>query len=596
MSLLRELKRRNVFRVALLYVVAGWVLLQAGDLLFGMLGLPGWANKLLFAFLLLGLPLALIFSWVYELTPEGLKREHEVERHASITTQTAVKMDVLTSVLVVAAIGLLVGKWYLDRRTNAPVASSATVNRASLSPTKTVSAAVVSIAVLPFVNMSNDKDNDYFSDGLSEELLNVLANVQGLRVIARTSSFSFRGKDVTIGDVARTLNVDHVLEGSVRKSGNRVRITTQLIRASDSSHLWSQTYDRDLNDIFAVQDEISSEVADALRVQLLNEGKPTAEAGGTSNPKAYEAYLRGLFLYNKGFAEASLRASLAAYDEAIRLDPRYARAHASRALAMTRLTSNGYEQFQTGFENARASAKRAIELAPDLAEGYMALAFILQVIDGDWNGAAAATNRAAQLNPGSAEIQRSRSGLESSRGHHENAIAAAEKDVELDPVAAAAHTSLAYALFAARRNEESEAAARRAITLQPDRSGGHAALSWALFEQHRFDEALEEADKESIDWQRMTGRAMVFAATGKTALARAELAAMQKKFGDTAAYQYAEINAALRENEEAFRWLAVARRVHDPGLTGNIFVDPALDPLRSDPRFDALLHELGFVG
>ncbi len=365
MSLFAELRRRNVIRVAMFYAVAAWVLLQVGDLLFGALGVPPWGLKLLLGLLLLGFPMALVFAWVYELTPEGLKREREVEPGASVTHQTAGKLNALIAVLLVLAIGLVVADRFVFRR--APATAAATGAAASLpapgTPTVPGEATQASIAVLPFVNMSDDKANEYFSDGLTEELLNVLANVPGLRVIARTSSFSYKGKEVKIADVARDLNVDNVLEGSVRKSGNRVRITTQLIRSADSSHLWSQTYDRDLNDIFAVQDEISNEVVDALKLKLL---KPAAsgESGGTQVPAAYEAYLRGKHARHEGEAEATLRDALAAFDEAIRLDPGYAQAYAGKADALNTLASNAYMPFDVGFREARQNAERALELAP----------------------------------------------------------------------------------------------------------------------------------------------------------------------------------------------------------------------------------------
>ena len=230
MSLLAELKRRNVFRVAMFYAVASWVLLQVGGLLFQALEVPPWGLKLLLGLLVLGFPLALVFSWIYELTPEGLKREHDIDPNASITAHTAGKLNVLIVVLLVAAIGLLIADRFIDRTTREQPAATAgsAVPPGPPPPAATGDPIAASIAVLPFVNMSEDKSNDYFSDGLTEELLNVLANVPGLRVIARTSSFSYKGKEIKIADVARDLNVDHVLEGSVRKSGNRVRITTQL--------------------------------------------------------------------------------------------------------------------------------------------------------------------------------------------------------------------------------------------------------------------------------------------------------------------------------------------------------------------------------
>ncbi len=324
MSLISELKRRNVFRVAILYGVAAWALLQVGDLLFGLLGLPAWSNKLLFAMLVLGFVPALIFSWVYELTPEGLKREHEVERNRSITAETARKLDLTVGALLIVAIVLLGINWYTGPRDD-DADTAATRPAPPVAAGSDAPATQASIAVLPFVNMSDDKANDYFSDGLSEELLNVLAKVQGLRVIARTSSFAFKGKDATIADVAKTLGVDHVLEGSVRKAGDRVRITAQLIRARDSSHLWSETYDRTLDDVFAIQEEISGQVVGALKIRLLGARTDLSEVGGTENGQAYEAFLRGLHILSQGRAlEENLRDALAAFDLAVAEDPSYA--------------------------------------------------------------------------------------------------------------------------------------------------------------------------------------------------------------------------------------------------------------------------------
>jgi TolB-like protein/Tfp pilus assembly protein PilF len=595
MWLFSELKRRNVIRVAVLYGVASWVLLQVGDLLFGVLGVPPWATRLLLGLLLLGFPLALIFSWVYELTPEGLKRERDVAPGESVTAHTARKLDLIVIVLVLAAIGLVAADRFLSRRTD--TAGTAVAGSAAPGEQAQSQAAGVSIAVLPFVNMSDDKANEYFSDGLSEELLNVLANVPGLRVIARTSSFAYKGKDAKIADVARDLNVDNVLEGSVRKAGTRVRITTQLIRAADSSHLWSETYDRDVNDIFAVQDEISKQVVDALKVRLLRAEAPAQEAGGTLVPEAYEAYLQGRFEKNKGEAEDTLRAALAAFEKAIRIDPSYARAYVGKADTLSVMASNAYLPYDSGFTQSREAATRAIELAPDLAEGYLSLGFVQAVVDQDLEGATASAERAMQLNPGSIDVQRSYSSFQSSLGRHEAAIAAANKAIELDPLAPQTHTNLSAAFMYARKYDRAEAAARRAVALTPDRPSVHGQLGAVLLLLRHPDEALSEFEKERVDWQRMTGRALVFAAKGQKDLARAEMAAMLKanNVGVAASYQYAQINAELGDRDEAFRWLAKAREIRDPGLTGNVFVDPILDPLRTDPRYDTLVRELGFT-
>jgi adenylate cyclase len=599
MSLFAELKRRNVFRVAMFYAVAGWVLLQVGDLLFGALGVPAWGLKLLLGLLLLGFPMAVVFAWVYELTPEGLKKESEVERGSSITRTTGARLNALIAVLLVAAIGLLVADRFFPRggdqvlpgpandRAGGPVASE----KRGRSPT----AAAASIAVLPFLNMSADKSNEYFSDGLTEELLNVLANVPGLRVIARTSSFAYKGKEVKISDVARDLNVDHVLEGSVRRSGNRVRITAQLIRSSDSSHVWSQTYDRDLNDIFAVQDEISTEVVDALKIRLLHPSDMSAaEAGGTQVPAAYEAYLRGRHLRHEGEGEPTLRAAIAAFDEAIRLDPDYARAYAGKADAQNVLASNGYVPFDAGFAAARASAQHALSLSPDLPEALLPLSFVESGVDMDVARSTESIEKAHARSPGSYDVQLAYSGQMQSLGRYEDAVAAGRKAVELDPLAPGAYVNLASALAWAGELAEGEKAARHALALAPSRPAAHYTLGVVLLLQGRNQEALEAFDKESILWQRMDGRAMALARLGQVQQAREEIRIMHEKLGDQASYQYAQIYAVLGDNDEAFHWLAQARKVRDPGLVGQIYADPIMEPLRSDRRYAVLIEQLGF--
>jgi TolB-like protein/Tfp pilus assembly protein PilF len=595
MSLLSELRRRNVFRIAALYAVSSWVLLQVGDLLFGALEVPPWGIRLLLGLLLLGFPLALIFAWVYEITPDGLKLERDVDRTASVTGQTGQKIKVLVSVLLVVAIGIFVSVRYFDGRAGVAPANPAAASKVATASSENLPGdGVVSIAVLPFVNMSDEASNEYFSDGLTEELLNVLANVQGLRVIARTSSFAYKGKEVKISDVARELDVDHVIEGSVRKVGNRVRITTQLIRASDSSHLWSETYDRNLDDVFALQDEISAQVVDALKVKLLAGASPVPQSAGTRIPAAYDAYLQGKYFKNQGEAESTLRKALSAFDEAIRLDPGFARAYVGRSETLGRLGANGYMPFESTFRTAKDAAQRSIELSPDLAEGYLSYANALSILDYDQQGAAAAGTRAQQLNPGSFDVQNNYSQLASGLGLHDEAIAAAERAVGVDPLSAAAHSTLAGAYYYARRYTDAETAARRALALEPGRTNSHAAIGWSLLGQERFDESLAEFDQERVAWQRLTGRALVFAKMGRPDEARAEMAALQEQLGEAVSYQLAQVSAQLGDVEGTFRWLQNARRVRDPGLPGTAVADPMLDPVRSDPRYAALMREIGF--
>ena len=413
-------------------------------------------------------------------------------------------------------------------------------------------------------------------------------------MIARTSSFAFKDKNATIADVAKTLGVDHVLEGSVRKSGDRVRITAQLIRAADSSHLWSETYDRTLEDIFAIQDEISGEVVDALKVRLLGPNASKPEVGGTTNAAAYEAYLQGLYSLNQGTGEANLRKALAAFDQAIAEDPNYARAHAGRARALSTLASNGYEAFDSGFGRAREAAEHAIELEPGLAEAWLPLAYITATVDLDMPKAQAHFERALALDPGSAEVQATYSSFALGIGQLDKAIEAGLKAVQLDPVAPRPHIYLATAYYGARRYNEALAVSRRAERLDPNYPGVHGGIAVVLLETGDLEEARTEFEKEPIEWQRLTGVALADAKLGRLERARAGLATAMKRLGEAAAYQYAEINAQLGDRDEAFRWLGVARRIKDPGLSG-ILSDPLMDPLRDDPRYKTLTRELGLA-
>ena len=333
-----ELGRRNVVRMGALYAVGGWLTLQVADVLFGALSLPEWSLRMVLGMLILGFPVVLIFAWVYEMTPEGLKRESDVDRSASVTPYTAKKLNgAIISVLAVALV-FSVGERYLgdhdtpDSSGQIADASSAVSELDETSQISSVSSfaeqEAPSIAVLPFVNMSDSKDTEYFSDGLSEELLNVLAQVPGLRVAARTSSFQFKGKTGDVADIAKQLRVSTVLEGSVRRSGDRVRITAQLIKASDGYHLWSSTFDRQLLDVFAIQDEIAKKVVESLRITLLGEQEQALTAGRTKDFEAYNQYLMARQLQAQG-SYGSLARAVELYQQVLARDPDYRDAQAA---------------------------------------------------------------------------------------------------------------------------------------------------------------------------------------------------------------------------------------------------------------------------
>src|SRR5215831_5965707 len=356
-SLFAELKRRNVIRVAIAYVAVSWLALQAGALIFQAMDLPNTLLRGLVVVLVVAFIPTLVFSWVYELTPEGLKRESEVDRDESITHLTGRKLDYLVIGVLGAIVALLlVDKFVLTPRlaaraaANAPAASQTVV----VQPASEPATEQASIAVLPFIDMSQSKDQEYFSDGISEELLNLLAKIPQLHVAARTSSFAFKGKQVEIPEIARQLRVAHVLEGSIRKAGDQIRITAQLIHAADGYHVWSQTWDRKLDDIFKIQDEIAGDVVNELKVSLLGE----APKARTTDPQAYALYLQAVQL-GRQFTAESFTKSDALYRQVLAIDPGYAPAWTGLGRNITNETANGMLPSHDGFVRARDADEKA---------------------------------------------------------------------------------------------------------------------------------------------------------------------------------------------------------------------------------------------
>lgn len=549
MSILQELKRRHVLRVGIAYAITAWLVLQVGDVLSGNLNLPPWAFKLVFLLLVLGFPIVMVLAWVYDWTPKGVVR-----------TDTS------------------------DGET-AP----------SEAPPQIVTAlpAEASVAVLPFVNMSGDPENEYFSDGLSEELLNVLAKNPSLKVAARTSSFHFKGQTGNIAEIARTLSVAAVLEGSVRQSGKRVRITAQLINANDGYHLWTETYDRELDDIFAVQDEIATSVSKALQIKLLGAEEPEA-AGGTSNTEAFQHYLLGVHHRNQGHIEEPIRRAIDAFQRAVDLDPGYAKAWAGLALAWGTLVGNGFVPSREGVPKMEAAIERALELAPELADGWMALEYKLASHTGDQAGALKASSTALELNPGNAEVQIEYARINCNIGNHDASVAAAKKALELDPISVSANHALGHVLYFARRFDEAIAAERQALHLDPHYPKPHYFIAMSLYWLGDTEGAWHEIQLEPLAWMRTVGSAAILHRLGRIEEAETVFAPFVAAGEEQNNFiQQADVYAQWGDTEEAIRCLHRAFDLEDPGL-GQMLVDPFLDPLRGDPRFIDLLERFGF--
>jgi TolB-like protein/regulator of sirC expression with transglutaminase-like and TPR domain len=522
--------------------------------------------------------------------------------HTSSAARSKAALLATISALVLALAYFVADRWVLSRhgaQNGAAPASTAeraaaTTPRAATSPVPAFNPPPHSIAVLPFTNMSGDEDQEYFSDGLTEELLNSLADINGLQVAARTSAFSFKGTNTNVGTIARTLNVGAVLEGSVRRSGHTIRITAQLINAVTGFDTWSKTYDRDTGDVLKLQTEIATSVASALQVTLLGDVAAKVELGGTANPAAFDAYLRGAKAASSDRDTEDLSAAIAAYTEALRLDPHYALAFAARSKAFGDIAgqADNAAAVVEGYDKALADARQALALAPDLPHAHLALALVLDETL-HFGRANDEYQRALALASGSAMVLRVSGAFAALMGRFDAGLAAIRRAVVLDPLSRATDTSLGQALYYARRYQEAVGAFAEAITLDPGfkQSYGHRGLAfYGLGDLHR---ARASCETKPDFWVSQQCLAVVYDKLGRHADAESILSKLKAAQGDTVAYQYATIYAQWGDRAKALEWLEMAWRTRDPGLV-YLKTDPLMDPLRQEPRFQAILRELTF--
>ena len=453
-----------------------------------------------------------------------------------------------------------------------------------------------SVAVLPFTNLSGDPKQEYFSDGITEELINALAQIDALKVIARTSSFSFKGKDADIDTIARKLNVAAILEGSVRRSGNTVRITAQLIDAVNGFHIWSHDYDRDLNNVLVLQTDIAKAVANELQAKLLGDEVPKIELGGTRNAAAFDAYLRGAKAYSSYPDDAKeLQTAIVDYTEAIDLDRNYALAFAGRSVAYSGYAS----EYATGaaireaFDKAQADARQALALAPALAEGHLALARVLEAGSLNFTQASEAYERALALAPGNAEVLREAGRFAAHMGHFDVGLAAVRRAVALDPLNPRSHSQLGRALYFARQYRDAAAAFDELTRRDPDNRFAFGARGLAQYGMGDLESARSSCEAHPDHWVSEWCLAVTYDKLGRHADAEAVLAKMKAANGNAAAYQYATIYAQWGDAQKSLEWLDTAEHGRDPGLP-NLKTDPLMDPLRKEPHFQAIERELKF--
>jgi serine/threonine protein kinase/Tfp pilus assembly protein PilF len=444
-----------------------------------------------------------------------------------------------------------------------------------------------SIAVLPFRNLSDDPENEYFSDGLSEELLNALAQNRALRVAARSSAFQFKGENQDLREIAKKLKVSTVLEGSVRKSGNRVRISAQLVNASDGFQLWSETYDRELIDIFAVQNDIASSVSEALKIKLFGE---KSSASKSANPEAFNLYLQGRYFTDRR-SEEDLKKSIQYYEQALKIDPNYAPAWVGLAVAHYRQAGWGYIKLDEGYRSARSEVEKALQLDQNLAEAHAALGWIQSHFHWDWAGADASYQRALELDPGNANVVRHASSLAATLGRFNDAITLDQRAAELDPLSATVHYYSGIHLYYAGKLEEAEAAFQKALEINREYPAARTMLSVVYVLKSQPDLALAQLQKEPEPFWRLYGQALAYYAAGKGSEADSTLAELIEKNREVGAIQIAELQAYRGQIDSAFEWLEQAYAQRDGGLS-EIKGDPLLKNLETDPRWAAFLKKM----
>jgi TolB-like protein/tetratricopeptide (TPR) repeat protein len=501
-------------------------------------------------------------------------------------------LPVVAAVLVVATLGYgLVTKPWISKPAGSSATSDVTSSPAA-SPT-TFSPPPHSVAVLPFVNMSDDRNQDYFSDGLSEELLNSLARINELQVAARTSSFYFKGEHADLSTIAHKLNVASILEGSVRRSGQTVRVTAQLNNAVTGYHLWSETYDRNLGDVLKLQAEIANAVASALKVTLLGDIAAKIELGGTRTPAAFDAYLRASTTHAMGYGAKAEEAAILSYGEAVDLDPKYALAFADRSIALASLAAHVTGRARRdALGQGQADAGKAIELAPDLAESHLALAYVLEIAL-DFGAAKNAYEQALALGPGNARLLRDYGAFAVNMGWTDAGLAALRRALLLDPLNYRQHSFLGDALVSLRRYDEAIDAYREALTLNPDDSNSYANIGMNYVLLGSFQGARSWIEAKPTNRWAPGCLAVIYDKLGRHHDAVVALAEFTASFGDTYPYFFAQIYAQWGNTAKALEWLERAVRIHDPLLL-NVKTDPLIDPLRQEPRFQAIERELKF--
>src|SRR5881409_2650495 len=578
-----ELKRRNVYKVAVAYAIVGWLLVKVATQVFPFFEIPNWAVRLVVLAIVIGFPIALVIAWAFELTPEGLKRTEDVD----LATSSRQPRKRAWIFVVVIAGALSLGLFFLGRYS--------AISGAPRQSEAATAIAQKSIAVLPFVNMSADKNDEYWSDGMTEELINVLAKVPGLRVPGRTSCFAFKGKNE--GDIFRKvgdqLHVGTVLEGSVRKAGEKLRVTAQLINVSDGYHLWSKDYDGDVKDILNFQSNVAEQVVQALQVQLGAEAARALSKKPTENPEAHRLYLLGRYEFGK-YSQAGWTSSIRYYEQALKLDPNYALAYCG--LADTYAYMGGVVMpSKEAVVKEKEFAQKALELDPELAEAHLSLGVALGGAF-DWRNAQIEFDRAIELNPNLAWAYEIYAWFLGGLGRLDEAIAKDKKAIELDPLNSFFQSALAYFLYHARRYDDAIVQIKKTLELDPTSTLARHLLGCCLLWKGDTAGAIAEFQRSKIVvtgawYQGLLGYA--YAISGDRPKAEQmlrELEQMAKRqYVNSSAF--AAIYVGLGEKKKALDWLDVAYE-NQESACWLLKVDPIYDSVRGEPRFQALVKKV----
>jgi len=569
-----ELQRRNVYRVAAAYGVVSWLLVQIATQVFPFFDIPNWTIRMIVVVLLLGFPVAVVLAWIYDLTPQGLQRTDEVAP-ATATHSRGRKIDFVIIGVLLTIIAIMTWRHFHPAET------------ASDSPRK-------SIAILPFVDLSETRDQEYLSDGITEQIIDSLAHLHGLLVVARTTAFSFKNKTGDVRDIGRQLQATHILEGSVRRGKGKIRIAAQLVDVANGFHVWSETYDSAEQDLLALQSDVARKVAGALQIQLhLEETKQLAKPL-TQDPEAYDLYLRGRYLLNKRTTDSSQKGRIL-FEQAVAKDPRFALGHVGIADSYILLGKAGAISPEETATLAWSEVSIALGIDENLAEGHISRATLLADFDWNWPAAEADFQKALELNPNSAIAHHWYARYLAQLSRIEEALKENSAAEKLDPLSPIILTSKAKILWVAHRYKEAIDQCRRSLDLESSFGPTFSTLAQAAVHNKQFPEGIEAA-KKYVEVSNRTGWAKLelayaYAVAGDKIESDRIVNEVTSRGGPFSPYDMATIRAVWRDTDGTFQWLdkAIEQRSVDAIW---IRVDPRLDPVRSDPRFTQVLARL----